>query len=59
MAFTRKNDAIEIRFEDYAWGMDGYILSASVAVTQITPAPALSELHQEDPAGHEIRFSLT
>lgn len=56
--FTQRNEMVETRFEDYTWGMDGYILSASVEVAHIEPAPDMSGLHQEDPAAHEIRLSL-
>ncbi|MGI4790589.1 MAG: hypothetical protein ACRYFS_17280 [Janthinobacterium lividum] len=59
MEFTQLLGLIETRFEDYSWGMDGFIRSFSVEVVHVEPSPDMSELDQNDPAGHEIRLALT
>jgi hypothetical protein len=59
IAFTTTDMGVETRFDDYTWGLDGYIRSTGIQVTRVEPAPDLSGLSTEDPAHHEIRFSLS
>ena len=58
MKFAQKNGLIETRFDDYVWGLDGFILSAGVEVTNIAPAPDMSELLESDPAHHTIEMAI-
>jgi len=57
--FTRVNGLIETRFEEYAWGTDGFILSTGIEVIGVAPAPDMSAFHENDAAHHEIRMSAS
>lgn len=54
MEFERDGEHILTRFDDYVYGMDGFIRSETVEVTHVEPAPVLPE----DADEQEVRFSF-
>ena len=52
------NGFIETRFEEYAWGLDGFICSASLELRHFEPSPDMSGIAVGDVAYREIHISL-
>jgi hypothetical protein len=58
LLFARMDDWIETRFDDYVWGMDGYIRSSIVEVLDIQDAPDFFSEPEDSVKLHQMNFSF-
>ena len=52
--FSKIGEKFHTEFEDYYWGLDGYILSQSIEIISIAPTKDPSELTESDSADRMI-----
>ena len=57
--FARDDNLIRTTFDDFTWGMDGQIISESLRVVRIEPAPNLDSYPAEHAIHHEMAVTLS